>query len=124
MKHGRFFINTALVCVVIYALVAFSSPVAAAGTVVSVNSAALVQQGEDFSASIMVTDVTDFDAAQYDVTYNPAIIQLSGVTGGLIGSTTIPISQWRNIASGTTRVINNVPNAPGVTGSGYLAVIT
>ena len=70
--------------------------------------------------------ISYIDAAQYDITYDPAVIEVTDVTDGDIGGTTIPVSSWGYIPTGvqgTIRVINNVPNAPGVTGTGYLAEI-
>ncbi|MFH1032029.1 MAG: cohesin domain-containing protein [Chloroflexota bacterium] len=100
-----------------------ASPTIAANAVSIGVTTAQVAEGSSFIARVNIDSVIDFDAAQYDITYNPAVIQVTGVTAGLIGSTTIPVSQWGDITPGTTRVINNVPNAPGVTGSGYLAEI-
>lgn len=55
------------------------------------------------------------------------MIEVTSVTAGLIGSTTIPIGMWDYIPTGepgTIRVANNVDGVTGVSGpSGYLAEI-
>jgi PKD repeat protein len=91
--------------------------------------------GEDVTDLVVQVDincVADFDAAQFDVTYDPAVLEIigteggAGVTDGDIGGTTIPVALWGFVpggTSGTARVIVNVPDAPGVSGSGYLAEI-
>jgi len=67
--------------------------------------------------------VTDFDACQYDVTFDTSVLQLDDVTSGLIGSIEIPVDIYNEISSGTYRVVQNVPGLTGATGSGYLAVL-
>ncbi len=67
--------------------------------------------------------MTDFDAANYDVSFDASVLRLDNVTSGLIGSTTIPIDIYNEISSGTYRIIHNVPGLAGVSGSGYLAVL-
>jgi PKD repeat protein len=107
-------------------LVVPASPAAAADTQVSIGVPAQVPESSNFIVRINVDAVTDFDVAQYDITYNPAVIEVTDVTDGSIGGTTIPVSSWGYIPSGTQgtiRVINNIPGTPGVTGSGYLAEI-
>ena len=79
--------------------------------------------GSDFVARVNITEVTDLDSFQFDITYDPNVIQATDVTGGLIAATNVP-TNW-NVASpsGTIIVIGNLSGASGVTGSGYLAEI-
>ena len=93
---------------------------------VSINVPAGVDPDSDFTARVNVTELSDFDACQFDVTYDPGVIEVTDVTAGNIGGTTIPIDMWGFIPAGTqgtVRVIGNVPSVPGVDGSGYLAEI-
>jgi len=95
-------------------------------TQVSLISPERVRSGEAFWVEVRVDSVKDFDAANYDITYNPDVIEVIGVTSGVIGGTAIPVDMWGFIPTGvqgTVRLINNVPNVPGVSGSGYLAKI-
>ena len=96
------------------------------GVTVSIDAPAEAGEGTDFIATINITDVTDFDAANYDITYDPRILEVTDVTDGSIGETVIPVDMWDFVPAetqGTIRVINNVPGLSGVSGSGYLAEI-
>jgi PKD repeat protein len=79
--------------------------------------------GTDFKVRVNIGNVTNFDATNYDVTFDSAVLQVSNVTSGLISSTTIPVDMWSVISPGTLRVIQNVPGLSGVSGSGYLSEI-
>jgi PKD repeat protein len=123
MKTRKMILRLIVMLGLLSLLVVPASP-AAADNAVSIGVPAQVPEGSDFTVTINVDAVTDFDVAQYDITYNPAVIEVTDVTDGLIGGTTIPVSSWGYYPSqGTIRVINNVPGTPGVTGSGYLAEI-
>jgi hypothetical protein len=97
--------------------------VAQGETVVSIDAPAEATADSDFTANVAISDVTDFDACQYDVTFDATVLRLDNVTSGLIGSTTVPVDLYNELSAGTFRVIQNVPGLSGVTGSGYLAVL-
>jgi len=99
-------------------------PAAAAEVTVSADAPALVSPDSDFTVNLNITEVTDFDACNYDFSYDSAVLRLDNVTSGLIGATTIPVDVYNEISPGTYRVIQNVPGIMGVTGSGYLAVLS
>jgi len=108
------------------------SAVAVDPTTVSISGTAQVAVGSDFNITVSISNVTDFDTAQYDVTYDATKIEVKTVGGlpdvsaGLIGATAIPVDMRDFVpggTQGTIRVINNVPGHTGVTGSGSLAVI-
>lgn len=77
----------------------------------------------DFTAGISIGEVTDFDGCYYDVTFDATVLRLDDVTTGLIGSTTIPVETYWEVSPGTWRVVQSIPGATGVNGSGYLAVL-
>ena len=98
----------------------------AADATVSIDAPAEVGEGTDFIARVNITEVVNFDAANYDITYDPTIIEVTDVTDGVIGGTAIPVGMWGFIPAetqGTIRVIQNVPGLSGANGSGYLAQI-
>jgi len=112
--------------IVIVALVlgvGVAAPALAADVTVSVDAPAQVSPGSDFTVNLNITEVTGFDACNYDVTYDNAVLRLDSVASGLVGTTTIPVDVFNEIGPGTYRVIQNVPGISGVTGSGYLAVL-
>jgi len=77
----------------------------------------------DFTANVNISEVVDFDACDYDVSFDASVLRLDGVTAGVIGSATIPVDIYNEISPGTYRVVQNVPGLAGVSGSGYLAVL-
>lgn len=89
---------------------------------VTINAPEEVLEDSDFTVTVDISQVENFDACNYDVSFDPLVLQLDDVTSGLIGSTTIPVDFYNQISSGTYRVIQNVPGLSGVSGSGYLAV--
>jgi hypothetical protein len=82
-----------------------------------------------FHVTVNITDVTNFDAAQYDITYDPDVIRIQDVTAGNISGTIIRIEKWELVPAntqGTVRIASVVPDtafASGVSGEGYLADI-
>ena len=100
-----------------------TSAMAQDGVAVTVNAAAKVQPDSRFTASIDITNVTGFDAGQFDVQYDESVLQLDNVTSGRIGSTEIPVALWNKMGTGTCRIIVNVAGVPGISGSGSLATL-
>jgi hypothetical protein len=77
----------------------------------------------DFTAGISIGEVVDFDGCYYDIIFDASVLCLDDVTSGLIGSTTISVETYWEVSPGTWRVVQSIPGATGVTGSGYLAVL-
>ena len=82
----------------------------------------------NFTVVVYITYVEDLASAQYDIIYDPEVIEVTGVTGGRMqeGSTfyDVDIVAWGLIppaTQGRVRIINTIPGASGVSGSGYLA---
>jgi len=93
------------------------------GVIVSIDAPATAAADSDFTANVSINEVVDFDACNYDVSFNASVLELTSVTSGLIDSTTIPISIYNEISSGTWTIVQNVEDYVGVSGSGYLAVL-
>jgi len=97
--------------------------VAAAPVEVIVYAPDEVSPDSDFTASVSIGEVMDFDGCYYDVSFDASVLRLDGVTSGLIGSTTISVEEYWEVGPGIWRVVQSLPGAIGVTGSGYLAVL-
>jgi hypothetical protein len=94
---------------------------ATSGVTVSIDAPAGVAPDSDLTAKVSVSEVTDFDACQYDVSFDASVLRLDDVTSGLIGSTEIPVDIYNEISPGIYRLVQNVPGLAGVSGFGYLA---
>jgi hypothetical protein len=103
--------------------VVMAAPVVAADVTVSVDAPEQVSPDSDFTVNLNISEVNDFDACNYDVSYDSSVLRLDSVSSGLIASTTIPVDVYNEIGDGAYRVIQNVPGLAGVSGSGYLAVL-
>jgi hypothetical protein len=119
-------------CLALFMLIPFSAVVSASATTISIGAPAMVEAGSIFVVDVNIEAVTNLNGYQFDLTYDNAVIQVAdpdggtGVTSGLVGSTTTPINEWGFIppgAPGTIRVFGNLPGISGVTGEGYLAQI-
>ncbi|MFQ5925384.1 MAG: cohesin domain-containing protein [Dehalococcoidia bacterium] len=121
MKRWQRYLAVAVAGSIAIALLSVLTSGAQTGTVVTIEAPNAVDV--QFTARVGIGNVTDFDAANYDVSFDPAVLQVIDVTPGLIGGTTIPADMWGVITPSTIRVIHNIPGVLGATGSGYLAEI-
>ena len=122
MKNYKHLLLAGVILNIVLALV-LPATAGATGVTVSAYAPAQVGPGTDFVATFNITSVTGFNSCNFDITYDPSVINVTSVTSGLIGNTTIPVAMWGQIASGKIRIIENIPGVSGVTGSGYLAQI-
>ena len=76
-----------------------------------------------FDATIDVTDVTNLDSGQFDISFNASVVNVTSVDSGSVGATEVRLDGWTFRDSDTVRVIFNLPGATGVSGSGHLATI-
>ena len=98
-----------------------ATPAAAYQTGVSVNAPESVDS--DFSVVIEIENVVDLDSGQFDLHFDPAAVNVTGVDDGLIDDTGIPIDNWAAVGEDRIRVLFNLPGIDGVSGSGLLATI-
>ena len=91
---------------------------------VRVNAPEYVEEGATFNVTIDVGNVTDFNSAQFDLSFNSSVVNVAEVVDGRLDSATIPVSMWAFVGSETIRVLPIIPGAKGVSGSGYLAKIS
>ena len=100
-------------------------PVTAAQEQVEVKVSAPEEIGEGgtFDVTIDISEVTDFDSAQFDLSFDSSVVNATNVTDGRLEGKTIPIFMWTSVDADTIRVMVNAPGAEGVNGSGYLAKI-
>ncbi|MCD4768120.1 MAG: cohesin domain-containing protein, partial [Methanosarcinales archaeon] len=92
------------------------------GIPVTVNAPEVVSG--TFDATIDIADVTNLDSGQFDLSFDATVVNVTGVDSGSIDGTEVPIDMWRFLDTDTIRVIFNLPNTTGVSGSGSLATIS
>jgi len=77
-----------------------------------------------FDATIDVCKVIDLDSGQFDLTFDSSVVNVTAVGAGDIGGTEVPIDSWNFTGADTIRVLFNIPDATGVSGSGQIATIS
>ncbi|MBC2745970.1 MAG: hypothetical protein HF975_02985, partial [ANME-2 cluster archaeon] len=92
------------------------------GTPVIVNAPEVVSG--TFNATIDIADITNFDSGQFDLSFDASVVNVTGVDSGSIDGTEVPIDMWRFLDTDTIRVIFNLPDTTGVSGSGSLTTIS
>jgi hypothetical protein len=91
---------------------------------VTVNAPEYVAKGGTFVATIEVDCVNDLNAAQFDLSFNSSVVNVTDVKDGKINGANVSIFDWRvNPDKDTARVIIMMPIGTGVSGSGYLAEV-
>jgi hypothetical protein len=100
-------------------------PVLAADVQVTIITPGTVPPGANFTVNVNISQVENFDACNYDVSFNPSVLRLDNVSVGQIGATIVPVDTWNETTQGTGiyRIVQNIPGIRGVSGSGYLAVL-
>ena len=91
---------------------------------VKVNAPELVKAGETFDVTIDVVNLTDFNSAQFDLSFDPSVVDVTGVADGSLDGARIPVSMWNPVGADTVRVLVSMPIGQGVSGSGYIAKVS
>ena len=86
---------------------------------VAVNAPAKAPVSSTFTVTIDIQEVSDLNAAQYDITFDNTVLELTEITEGWIGGTSVPVL-YNQVGTETHRVINSMELGT-VTGSGTLA---
>jgi len=91
-------------------------------TVVSISCPSVVLTGSEFYVDVTVSNLSDFNSADYTVHYNTSLFELEGVFDGSINGTAIPLNYSSNNSSGVCRIVQHV-GLQAISGSGYLSRI-
>ncbi|MHC1572947.1 MAG: cohesin domain-containing protein [Candidatus Syntropharchaeales archaeon] len=97
----------------------------AANVNVTINAPEYVSE-DTFEVTIDVTEITDLNGGQFDLVYDPEVIEVVEVKDGNIDGTKIPIVGKRHFTDDDYdryRVLFKLDGADCVSGSGYLAKI-
>jgi len=92
------------------------------GVTVSIDAPPEVAEGGDFIAQVDISYVEILGGAQYNVVFDPTILQLTNVAAGVIDSEPFPVDGWIEMGPGDWLILQS-PAFPtlSVTGEGYMA---
>ncbi|MCW3129196.1 MAG: cohesin domain-containing protein, partial [Methanophagales archaeon] len=76
-----------------------------------------------FNATIGLDNVTDLNSAQFDLSFNSSVVNVTDVREGEIDGEAVPVFNWGFVDADTVRVLASLPMGVGVNGSGYLAEV-
>jgi hypothetical protein len=93
------------------------------GTVVSIVISPEIGYHNDFTASVYIDNVSNFNVADYAISYDPALLRLDNVSSGFIQNIPVPVF-YNPLENGVLKVVNDM-NRPdgGLSGSGTLALL-
>jgi len=77
---------------------------------------------DTFDVTIDVKNVASMNSGQFDLSFDSSVVNVTGVSAGKIGGTTVPILGWGFMDADTIRVLFKL-DGRGVSGSGYVARI-
>ena len=93
---------------------------------VSFDAPSAVDERERFNVLVTITDVTNLDTAQYQISYDSEVLKAIEVYSGEIDGTDIILEDWDFVPSGeqgTVQISNKAGGDSWASGSGYLAEI-
>ncbi len=76
-----------------------------------------------FDATIDIYNVVDLTSGNFDLYFDPDVVNVNDVCDGEIDGTTVPIEDWLLMDEDRVRVLIKLPDAGLVSGSGYLTTI-
>ena len=76
-----------------------------------------------FEVTIDIHNVADLDCGQFDLSFDPGVVNVTAVHDGTISGRQMPVDMWRLMDAGRIRVLFNLPGLDRVSGSGYVAKI-
>jgi hypothetical protein len=104
--------------VLISAIVAAGPALADDGTAVVVNAPEAVPGGTSFDVTIDISEVSDLNSIQYDISYDPAVLQLQDIDAGRIGDRNMGV-MFNKVGEDSFRIVQSM-GLGTVSGSGHL----
>jgi parallel beta-helix repeat protein len=89
---------------------------------VCVNSPEVVSGA--FEVTIDICNAVNLDSGQFDLSFDPDVVNVTAVHDGDISGRQVPVESWSFVDAGTIRVLFNLPGVTGVSGSGQIARIS
>ena len=108
------------------------TPAPTPAVTLSIDGPTEVKTGSEFTVKVAIPPVANIAFYQFDLTYDPSLVEVageqggpSGVSNGMIGGTDTMVD-WAFVPSGeqgSVRVLGETEDIEGASGSGYLAEI-
>ena len=111
-----------IVCIAVAFICSLAVPAVHAEDTVTVAVDAPKYVSGTFNASISIDNVTDLNSAQFDLSFDSRVVNVTDVRDGVISGETVPVL-WNLVDTDTVRVLVKMPAGEGVSGSGSLAVV-
>ena len=91
--------------------------------IISLDAPASVKAGGNFVVKVNIDNVSNLGSWQYDVVFDPAVLEVTDVSSGEIASSTMPVEagDWNMEEAGGLRVMGNMGGSSPASGSGYLS---
>lgn len=126
IKKGDVLVRCVAICIAAAFISSLAIPVLVAQqtsdkVTVTVNAPAFVE--ETFNITIDVDSITEFNSAQFDLSFNSSVVNVTDVREGEIDGEAVPVFNWGFVDADTVRVLASLPMGVGVNGSGYLAEV-
>jgi hypothetical protein len=112
---------------IVLTALAFVPVTAAQDVEIRVSVPEYVEEKETFDVTIDIDSVTELTWSEFDLIFDKSVVKVEDVTEGSIDDTEIPIVMWDHVDSDIIKVMTGVPEdkfLEGVSGSGYLAMIS
>ncbi|RZN34682.1 MAG: hypothetical protein EF813_09715 [Methanosarcinales archaeon] len=93
-------------------------------SVISVDAPDPEVVSDTFNVTIDAHHVTNLDSGQFDLSFDPDVVNVTAVHNGDISGRPVPVESWGFVDAGTIRVLFNLPGVTGVSGSGQIATIS
>ena len=77
-----------------------------------------------FDATIDISNVVDLDSGQFDLSFDPGVVNVTAVYDGRIIGEDVSIDSWEFIGADTIRVLFDPRGATGIRGKGRIATIS
>jgi hypothetical protein len=126
VKKRLALILTGVVVLTIITLIV-TIPATAANASVTIDTPPELEPASVFNATISISDITDLNAVQYDITFDPAVLQLNEIASGEIGASVMPVPTGpaapREVQPGHWKVVQSM-GLGTISGAGYLAVLS
>lgn len=125
MTKSKALLTVLTVAMVLAVVLAFSAvPALANDVTVTVNAPPEVLEGGSFTASVDITYVEAFAAAEFIVTFDSTVIAVTDVTDGELDGSTMHVdgftTPWAADPNQMKVLVSWPPLYPGVSGDGYL----